>query len=200
MSTFFVAIIIPSVLIVCSEKKKKGQQKMGETFPCWYPVQIRFRDLDPLAHVNNTVYFTYFEEARSYYFDHLEIWLKEWPSREEHQEVESIVSHPPHNPRIQTRPDGSHYGILIKEVVCTYLLPLVRSDTVEVGVRVVRVGRTSFLMEHQIRDVNVHERLFATGKSAMVWCYYLTGRPHPVPPSLRFAFEQMEGKAFPYVQ
>jgi len=119
---------------------------MSDDFPCWYPVQIRFRDLDPLAHVNNTVYFTYFEEARSYYFDHLETRLNEWPSREEHQEVESIVSHPPHNPRIQTRPDGSHYGILIKEVTCTYMLPLVRSDTVEVGVRVDRVGRTSFIM------------------------------------------------------
>ncbi|MGH2479147.1 MAG: acyl-CoA thioesterase, partial [Ktedonobacteraceae bacterium] len=37
----------------------------------WYPLQIRFRDLDPLAHVNNTVYFTYLEEARSYYMDQL---------------------------------------------------------------------------------------------------------------------------------
>ena len=173
---------------------------MSETFPCWYPVQIRFRDLDPLAHVNNTVYFTYFEEARSYYFNQLEPWLNEWPSREEHQEVESIVSHPPRNPRIQTRPDGRHYGILIKEMVCTYMLPLVRSDTVEVGVRVVHVGRTSFVMEHQIRDVNEHEHLFATGKSVLVWCNYLTGKSHPVPSSLRFAFEQMEGKAFPYVQ
>jgi len=27
---------------------------MSEDFPYWYPVQIRFRDLDPLAHVNNT--------------------------------------------------------------------------------------------------------------------------------------------------
>jgi acyl-CoA thioester hydrolase len=170
---------------------------MNDAYPCWYPVQIRFRDLDPLAHVNNTVYFTYFEEARSYYFSHLETWLKEWPSREEHQEAESIVSHPPHNPRIQTRPDGSHYGILIKEVSCTYMLPLVRSDIVEVGVRVVRVGHTSFLMDHQIHDMNEHERIFATGKSALVWCNYLTGRPHPIPPSLRFAFEQMEGRAFP---
>ena len=67
---------------------------MSEDFPCWYPVQIRFRDLDPLAHVNNTVYFTYFEEARSYYFDKLKPWLEQWPSGEEHQEVESIVSHP----------------------------------------------------------------------------------------------------------
>ena len=32
---------------------------MSDKYPCWYTVQIRFRDLDPLAHVNNTVYFTY---------------------------------------------------------------------------------------------------------------------------------------------
>ena len=127
---------------------------MNDAYPCWYPVQIRFRDLDPLAHVNNTVYFTYFEEARSYYFSHLETWLKEWPSREEHQEVESIVSHPPHNPRIHTRPDGSHYGILIKEVTCTLLLPLVRSDTVEVGVRVVRVGLHCVTPLNRWRDEN----------------------------------------------
>jgi acyl-CoA thioester hydrolase len=170
---------------------------MSNNFLCWYPLQIRFRDLDPLAHVNNTVYFTYFEEARSYYFDQLETWLNEWPSREEHQEVESIVSHPPHNPRILTRPNGSHYGLLVKEITCTYELPLIRSDHAEVGVRVARVGRTSFLMEHQIRDMQENERIFATGKSVMVWCNYLNGRPHPVPPSLRFAFEQMEGTTFP---
>lgn len=170
---------------------------MGEEFPCWYALQIRFRDLDPLAHVNNTVYFTYYEEARSYYFDHLDTWLKEWPSREEHQEVEGVVSHPPHNPRIQTRPNGSHYGFLVKEVTCTYELPLVRSDTAEVGVRIVKVGRTSFVMEQQIRDIHEHERIFATGRTVMVWCNYLTGRPHPLPSSLRHAFEQMEGRAFP---
>ncbi|HYA99284.1 MAG TPA: thioesterase family protein [Ktedonobacteraceae bacterium] len=170
---------------------------MSDVYPVWYPVQIRFRDLDPLAHVNNTVYFTYFEEARSFYFDHLETWLNEWPSREEHQEVEGIVSHPPHNPRIQMLPGGRHYGILIKEMICTYVLPLVRSDEVEIGVQVDHVGRTSFSMKHQIRDTTEHERIFATGKSVMVWCNYLTGRPHPVPRSLRYAFEQMEGRTFP---
>ncbi|HEV7237478.1 MAG TPA: thioesterase family protein, partial [Ktedonobacteraceae bacterium] len=110
------------------------------------------------------------------------------------QEVEGIVSHPPHNPRIQTHPNGRHYGLLVKEISCTYELPLVRGDQAEVGVRIARVGRTSFIMEHQIRDTNERERIFATGKSVMVWCNYLTGRPHPIPPSLRFAFEQMEGK------
>ena len=170
---------------------------MSDDFPCWYPVQIRFRDLDPLAHVNNTVYFIYFEEARSHYFNLLRPWLDQWPSGEEHQhEVEQDqVSH---NPRIQTGSHG-HYGMLVKEITCTFMLPLVRSDHAEVGVRVSKVGRTSFIMDHEIRDLNEHERIFATGRTVMVWCNYLNGRPHPVPPTLRSAFEQMERKAFPFI-
>lgn len=167
---------------------------MSETFSTWYPLQIRFRDLDPLAHVNNTVYFTYFEEARSYYFEQLKPWLKQWPSEEQDQEEM------PHNPRIQTGPRGHRFGTLVKEISCTYNLPLVRSDLAEVGVRVSKIGRTSIVMEHQICDRQDHERIFATGRSTLVWCNYHTGRPHPVPPSLRYAFAQMEGREFPALQ
>lgn len=35
-----------------------------ETFPHWVQIPIRFRDLDPLNHVNNAIFSTYFEEAR----------------------------------------------------------------------------------------------------------------------------------------
>nr|BBH95673.1 thioesterase [Thermogemmatispora argillosa] len=165
---------------------------MSERFPCWYPLQIRFRDLDPLSHVNNAVYFTYFEEARSYYLSLLERWLDGWPGEEAAPERQSGE-----NPRIQTGPRAARYGLLVKEVSCTYELPLIRSDRAEVGVRVSHVGRTSFIMEHQIRDAHKHERIFATGRSVMVWCDYRTGRPHPLPPALRHAFEQMEGRSFP---
>ncbi len=89
----------------------------------------------------------------------------------------------------------SLYGNLIG--YCTYQLPLVRSDRAEVGVRVARVGRSSFVMEHQIRDTGDHERIFATGRSVMVWSDYHAGRSHPLPLSLRRAFEQMEGREFP---
>lgn len=166
---------------------------MEDSYPSWYPVQIRFRDLDPLAHVNNTVYFTYFEEARSHYLSQLDPWLEQWPSEEEHQHKDEE----PQNPRIQTGPRGHRYGMLVKEITCTYELPMVRGDNAEVGVRVTRIGRTSFILEYLIRDHEVHDRIFATGRSVMVWCNYHTGRPYPVPPSLRFAFEQMEGRAFP---
>lgn len=33
-------------------------------FPHWTTIPIRFRDLDPLKHVNNAIFSTYYEEAR----------------------------------------------------------------------------------------------------------------------------------------
>ncbi len=160
----------------------------------WYPVQIRFRDLDPLAHVNNSVYFIYFEEARSYYFNQLN--LDHWPSAsvdQESQEQESEV----HTSRISTTSMGAHYGLLIKENSCTYNLPLIHRDKAEIGVRTIHIGRTSFTLEQQIRDTTDHERVFATGKTVGVWCNYHTGRPVPLPALLRTAIEQLEGRPFP---
>src|SRR5699024_237647 len=33
-------------------------------FPYWTTIPIRFRDLDPLKHVNNAIFSTYYEDAR----------------------------------------------------------------------------------------------------------------------------------------
>lgn len=35
-----------------------------ELFPHWTRIPIRFRDLDPLNHVNNAIFSTFYEEAR----------------------------------------------------------------------------------------------------------------------------------------
>ena len=88
---------------------------MSDTFPSWYPVQIRFRDLDPLAHVNNTVYFTYFEEARSYYFNQLHSWLEQWPSGEEQQEAESIGLHPGEKGSLRYQEFANVYQALVNK-------------------------------------------------------------------------------------
>ena len=176
---------------------------MSETYYCWYPLQICFRDLDPLAHVNNSVYFIYFEEARSHYFDQLAPWLKQWPAGKEHQQpdetevivLDKVESETP-NPRIRTDQRGRHYGILVKEATCTYELPLIRSDKVEVGVRVTKVGHSSIHMEQEISASDDHTRVFARGRTVLVWSNLYAGRSHPVPQSLRDAFEQMEQRTF----
>jgi acyl-CoA thioester hydrolase len=159
----------------------------------WFPVQIRFRDLDPLAHVNNTVFFIYCEDARIYYFRQLD--LEHWPSQEEDQLVHSPEPEA-QTVRIQTTSTGAHYGNLIKENSCTYNLPLIRSDQAEIGVQVVHMGHTSYIIEQQIRDATDHTRIFATSRTVLVWCNYHTGRPYPIPPTLRAAIERREGRTF----
>lgn len=104
-----------------------------------------------MCQIDDIVYFTYFEEARSYYFDQLTPLLDHWPSQEEDQLNRGAVE----------------------------------------------LTHTSFVMEQQVRDLRDHERIFATGKTVMVWCNYHTGRPTVIPPLLRAAFERMEGCAFP---
>lgn len=42
--------------------KKPDYRK--DLFPHWTAIPIRFRDLDPLNHVNNAIFSTYYEEAR----------------------------------------------------------------------------------------------------------------------------------------
>ena len=40
----------------------------AEGFSLAVPVDVRFRDMDSMGHVNNAVYFTYFENARIAYW------------------------------------------------------------------------------------------------------------------------------------
>ena len=39
--------------------------------PFTHPIEVRFRDLDALGHVNNAVYLTYLESARIAYWMHV---------------------------------------------------------------------------------------------------------------------------------
>ena len=47
-----------------------------DTFPFWVEIPIRFRDLDPLNHVNNAIFSTYYEEARIKFISELPAFSK----------------------------------------------------------------------------------------------------------------------------
>jgi acyl-CoA thioester hydrolase len=77
-------------------------------------VEVRFRDLDALGHVNHVVYLTYVEQVRTQYF----------------HDVMGI-----------SVPDGLTW--VIATVSCEYLLPLAFCDVVDVGWRISRLGGAS---------------------------------------------------------
>jgi acyl-CoA thioester hydrolase len=51
-----------------SSRAEPGQPGERPSFRCAVPIQIRFRDTDAMGHVNNAVYLTYLEVARTAYW------------------------------------------------------------------------------------------------------------------------------------
>lgn len=86
-------------------------------------IEVRFRDLDLLGHVNNAVYLTYLEVARtSYYEDVLDM------SFDQQDEVD--------------------FNLVNVEV--DFMRPVEFGDDVEVGVRTVDVGDSSMSTEYRV--------------------------------------------------
>jgi acyl-CoA thioester hydrolase len=83
---------------------------------------VRFRDLDPMGHVNNAVFLTYIESARAAFLQHLGA--------------------------VQTLED---LAIIVARIEIDFRAPVRFGDEVEVSARVSRFGGKSFDLEHELR-------------------------------------------------
>jgi acyl-CoA thioester hydrolase len=83
-------------------------------------ITVRFRDLDPLGHVNNAVFLTYIELARLEYLSSLGVTDADKPS------------------------------LLLARVEVDFKRPILMRDPVTVTASVTRVGTKSFGMHHDI--------------------------------------------------
>ena len=136
-------------------------------FPSVIQLPVQWGDMDAYQHVNNVVYFRWFESARIAYLD--QIGLK-------------ALYH------------SAGIGPILAAIGCNYRRQLVYPDTVSVGARVSRIGRTSFEMEHVL--VSTRQQLsIADGKSTLVTFDYQQQRPVPVPDEVRAKMEQFEGRS-----
>ena len=87
-----------------------------------FKLQLRFRDLDLLGHVNNCVYLSYFEVARVYYFEQL--LGREWDYKKE--------------------------GFLLAKNEVVYLRPILLKDKPEISMFVTSIGTKSFTLGYEI--------------------------------------------------
>jgi acyl-CoA thioester hydrolase len=103
-------------------------------------IQIRWMDLDPLAHVNNSIYIQYFEMGRGRYM------VNASPTWDWHKNM-----------------------FLIASISCDYKRELKMTDKhPHVHVRGSRFGTKSFDLEYAITSGLNHEMLHTTGKSTQV--------------------------------
>jgi acyl-CoA thioester hydrolase len=120
------------------------------------PVTVRFRDLDAMGHVNNAVYFTYFEEGRKYFFYHL-----------------YNVS------------DPSGFEFILARISCDFMKPVNLACTPVLRLWVKEIGRKSFNLGYQLMDEKDETVVYARGESVQVCYDYKTQKSMEVSEALR---------------
>lgn len=127
-------------------------------------IEVRFRDCDALGHVNNAVYFTYFEQAR-------------------------LVM----GERLGFRRALDYLGLILVHAACDYKAQVVFGEELEVTVGIVALGRTSFTCEFEVRKVD-DGTLVSTGRSVQAVFDYEAERTTPMPPSFRAILQRLIGQ------
>jgi acyl-CoA thioester hydrolase len=119
-------------------------------------IEVRFRDCDPLGHVNNAVYLTYLEQARLFY------WRSLWNFGELRD---------------------STPGVIMARAEIDYRLPARYGQHLEVRIDLAAVGRTSFTYDYEI--VDEEGRTVASARTVQVMYDYRSSKPVPIPPDIR---------------
>ncbi len=123
-------------------------------------IQMRFRDLDPMGHVNNAVYLSYCEFARTQFY------MKHAFKRSLH-DIDFILAH----------------------VDIDYLAAAEWGDQVEVSVWPSKIGDSSFTLSYELRD-KTSNRLIAKSSSVQVSYDYDKKKTKPIPPDFRKMLEE----------
>ena len=115
-------------------------------------IEVRFKDVDAMGHVNNAVYFTYFEEGRKHlFFKHLQS---------------------------KARQD---FNFILAHISCDYKLPIKITDRPLLKMFVSKIGTKSFGLAYRLIDPQALERLYATGESIQVSYDYQQGQSTLLP-------------------
>lgn len=138
---------------------------------CDYPVvvtlPVQWGEQDLYGHVNNAVYFRWYETARVAYAERVGF-------------TQLLETH--------------GLGPILAAIQCNYRRQLKYPDQIQIGARVTRLGRSSFNMEHRLISLGQQE-IVADGDSTIVCFNYAQQRSARLPEEMRRAVEALEGKS-----
>jgi acyl-CoA thioester hydrolase len=122
-------------------------------------LEVRFRDCDAFGHVNNAVYFTYFEQARA------SLWKTLGLSGFRDT-------------------DTSGVSVILARAECDFRAPARFGDVLDVRLALETIGRTSFTYGYEIVSVP-DGRTMAAGRTVQVLFDYARRTPVEIPADLR---------------
>jgi acyl-CoA thioester hydrolase len=144
---------------------------------------VWFNDLDAMGHVNNAVYFTYFEQARTRY------WLSL---------VDDDTASPLRHPRREEN-DYKKLDFVVVHAECDFVSSVSMGEALLVGVRLTEIRKSSFVFEYRIvtgekTGSDADSRLIATGKTIQAMFDWEAGKTKPFPEELKKRIEAREGR------
>ncbi len=114
-------------------------------------ISVRFRDLDAMGHVNNSVYFTYFEEGRKEFY-HALIGISGI------EDIDFILAH----------------------IQCDFHKPITINDLVALRLWISDVGKKRFNFEYELINRDDDSIIYARGHSVQVFFDYRKNKTKPV--------------------
>lgn len=129
------------------------------------PIQLRFNDFDALGHVNNSVYFSFYDLGKTEYFREV---IPEMSSNEE-------------------------VGVVIANIQVSFLLPVFPGENVAVQTAVTEIGNKSFKLLQHLIDCDTNE-VKCICQTVMVGYDAKTKTTYPISDAWRKAFNVYEGR------
>ena len=115
-------------------------EKLLADYPVIVESPVIWGDMDAYEHVNNTVYFRYFESARIAFFDQL---------------------------KFKDVKDETGIGPILASTQCRFRIPLTYPDTVSIGARVSDVQGDRFTMHYRVVS-HQHKKIAAEGEGLLI--------------------------------
>ena len=133
-------------------------------YPVVVEIPVAWGDMDSFQHVNNVVYFRYFESARIAYSE--KVGLQEYKKK-------------------------TGIGPILGSTSCKYKLPLTYPDTVSVGAKITEMEEDRFTMKYVIVS-HRHQKIAAEGDGVIVMYNYLEGKKTSMPDEIRRQIRELE--------
>lgn len=140
-------------------------QEWEKDFSFYSEVRVRFSETDMFGHMNNTVSFTYFEQARIDYFHHLGILI---PSAV-NEDVEAIP--------------------IVADLQCDYVKQVFFDDVLRIYTKIAKVGNSSLDIHYLAK--NQKNEICFTGRGTIVQMDPRTGKSVPISEEDRTKFIQL---------
>ena len=137
-------------------------------FPIVIRLPVQWGDQDAFGHVNNTAPVRWFESSRIAYIA---------------QGCSQLMQ------------EGQELGPILASLTCNYHRQLRFPDTVQIGARVSRLGRSSLTMEHVVYS-EAQQAIAVDGSSVIVIFNYALNRSARIPDDVRASIEQLESKSY----